>query len=148
MHLSAAALVAVLTAALQAAASPAPLGLRTVNLSNGEQTVARSALAARDSFNCKGSSLCSNSQGFKDQCASAYSKIEDTTYSPGGAKSGVCSGHCGIFIQNTPGKTCPVKATGQDLRNAYNEIRKNGCQSCGSDVNGECQVTINYVASC
>jgi len=141
-----------LAAALTAQASPA-ISFRSVNLDNGEQTVAaqvevRSMLEGRDTYNCKGSSLCSTKQSFKDECSSAYAKIEDTTYTAGGTKSGVCSGHCGIFIQNYPGKKCPVGATGQDLRDSYNAIRSQGCQACGSDVNGECEVTINYVASC
>ncbi|KAK3064487.1 hypothetical protein LTS18_006790 [Coniosporium uncinatum] len=134
-----------------------PGGLYTVNLDNGNSTVttsaeiqyeARSILDKRDEFNCKGSSLCSNGQGFKNQCQNAYNRIEDTTYNVGGAKSGTCDGNCGIFLQGANGQSCPVGATGQDLRNAYNAIRGAGCQACGSVINGACQVTINYVTGC
>ncbi|KDR77751.1 hypothetical protein GALMADRAFT_245868 [Galerina marginata CBS 339.88] len=130
-----------------------------VNLNNGVTTVnvevapgdveVGEALFKRDTFNCKGSSRCSNSQGFKNQCSTAFNLIENTTYRPGGGgASGVCSGNCGIFIQSTPGNNCPVGASGQDMRNAYNAIRANGCQACGSDVNGECEITINFVTGC
>ncbi|KDR77756.1 hypothetical protein GALMADRAFT_65531 [Galerina marginata CBS 339.88] len=125
-------------------------GVSTVSVEVGPDNVAaRSALFERDTFNCKGSSRCSNSQGFKNQCLSAFNLIEDTIYRPGGGgASGVCSGNCGIFIQSTPGNNCPVNIDGQNLRNAYNLIRGAGCQACGSDVNGECEVTINFVTGC
>lgn len=67
----------------------------TVLLSNGTMTVAvevesgealdERAIFGRSSVDCKGSGRCTNNQGFKDQCLSAYSKIEDTTYTSGGA---------------------------------------------------------------
>jgi len=65
-------LVAFMAAVMSVQATPA--GLYTVNLDNGNSTVtasaemqyeARSILDKRDEFNCKGSSLCSNRQGFK-----------------------------------------------------------------------------------
>jgi len=66
------AVVAFMAAVLSVQATPG--GLYTVNLDNGNSTVttsaeiqyeARSILDKRDEFNCKGSSLCSNGQGFK-----------------------------------------------------------------------------------
>lgn len=77
-------------------AFPSPSALtETIMLSNGTMTVAvevesrevlnERVILARSSVDCKGSSRCTNSQGFKDQCRDAYSKIEDTTYTTGGA---------------------------------------------------------------
>lgn len=79
-----------------ASAIPSPSALtETIMLSNGTMTVAveveasesldERAILGRSSVDCKGSSRCTNSQGFKDQCRDAYSKIEDTTYTTGGA---------------------------------------------------------------
>ena len=80
--------------ALPSPAIAAP-GTETIYLDNGNDTVpvvvelpnadtAPGALARRDWVDCKGSSLCNNRQPFKDQCAQAKAKIEDTRYSPGG----------------------------------------------------------------
>ncbi|KAK0668402.1 meiotically up-regulated gene family-domain-containing protein [Cercophora samala] len=155
----------VLAGLAYAAPQPNPL-LETVMLSNGDTTVAVQVeavtpvgggphtggeifargdiLARQDSINCKGSSACSNRQGFKDSCLTAKNKIEDTTYASGGAKSGTCSGNCGVFVQ---GKDCI--ASGAVLRSAYDAIRRNGCQACGSaHWNNGCYITINYITGC
>ena len=108
MHASRIIQLSVILAGLACAApqpKPNPL-VETVMLSNGDTTVAVEVeavspvgglhtggeivargqiLARQDSVNCKGSSRCSNKQGFKDQCARAKNKIENTTYSTGGA---------------------------------------------------------------
>lgn len=79
-----------------ASAFPSPSALtETIMLSNGTMTVAvevessevldKRAILARSSVDCKGSSRCTNSQGFKDQCRAAYSRIEDTIYTTGRA---------------------------------------------------------------
>ncbi|KAK4664250.1 uncharacterized protein QC763_503912 [Podospora pseudopauciseta] len=166
MHFSQIIQFTLVLAGLACAAPQSNPLLETVMLSNGETTVAvqveamspastgshiggeilaRGQLVSRqDSINCKGSSLCSNRQGFKDSCTTAKNKIEDTTYASGGAKSGTCSGNCGIFVQ---GKDCI--ATGAVMRNAYNAIRNNGCQACGSaHWNNGCYITINYITGC
>lgn len=78
-----------------ASAFPSPSALtETIMLSNGTMTVAvevesregldERSILGRSSVDCKGSALCSNSLGFRDQCLSAYSKIEDTIYTTGG----------------------------------------------------------------
>ncbi|KAJ2998769.1 hypothetical protein NUW58_g218 [Xylaria curta] len=124
---------------------------KAITLSNGDTTVGAevNALDTRDIFaradvDCKGSSLCSNSQSFKDSCARARGKIEDTTYTSGGAKSGVCDGHCGLFVQ---GSGCSTNGAG--LANGYDLIRAGGCQACGSlHTGGGCLITMNYVTGC
>lgn len=78
-----------------ASAIPSPSALtKTIMLSNGTMTLAvevesgesldAGAILGRSSVDCKGSGLCTNGQEFKDQCLSAYSKIEDTIYTTGG----------------------------------------------------------------
>jgi hypothetical protein len=43
------------------------------------------SLQSRTSLpNCKGSSFCSNSQGFKDDCAAASASVQPTSYTKGG----------------------------------------------------------------
>jgi hypothetical protein len=141
-----------------AAATPSP---DTIELFNGDGVVTTTVgerdlnvLATRGGV-CSGSALCSNSQSLKNACETAYNRIEQTTYSNSGSKSGVCDGHCGIFVQGTykdgAGKTQQCTATGADLQNAYNTIRNDGCQTCGhipSAQSSSCLLKIDYVASC
>lgn len=85
---------AALAGIVHAMPSPSPL-TETIMLSNGTMTLPvevesiealdERSILGRSSVDCKGSSLCSNRQGFKDSCKTAYNKIEDTTYSSGGA---------------------------------------------------------------
>jgi hypothetical protein len=66
--------------------------LETINLHNGNGTSAvtigvpnvgaSKLLGVRNP--CSGSSLCSNSQGFKNDCQNAYYHLEQTTYKSGG----------------------------------------------------------------
>ncbi|KAK5634942.1 hypothetical protein RRF57_010654 [Xylaria bambusicola] len=72
-------------------AIPSPLS-STIMLSNGNETVAvevdgldTRAIVSRSDTDCKGSSRCTNAQSFKDQCARAKNKLEDTIYTSGGA---------------------------------------------------------------
>lgn len=64
---------------------------QTVNLFNGEGVTAATVggVAERgvlDTRNvCSGSSKCSNSQDMKNACAGAYSRLQGTLYSDGGA---------------------------------------------------------------
>jgi hypothetical protein len=141
-----------------AAAAPSP---DTVDLDNGEGVTTTTVgerdlnlLAARGGV-CSGSALCSNSQSLKNACETAYNRIEQTTYANSGSKSGVCDGHCGIFVQGTykdsSGNTQQCTATGADLQNAYNTIRGDGCQTCGrisSAQSSSCLLKIDYVSSC
>lgn len=67
----------------------------SITLSNGRSTVPidfdadqaadTPAISVRADVDCKGSSLCRNNQDFKDQCARARGKIENTEYRSGGA---------------------------------------------------------------
>ncbi|KDR79682.1 hypothetical protein GALMADRAFT_208961 [Galerina marginata CBS 339.88] len=136
-----------LVAFLAIAAAPASAlylnnGVSIVEVSVESET--NSTLARRDDFNCKGSSRCTNAQGFKNQCTAAFNLIEDTVYTVGGAGSGTCSGSCGVFVQGT----CPGGVSGAALRTGYNNIRASGCQACGSDQFGSCEITINFVTGC
>ncbi|KAK4642580.1 hypothetical protein QC761_0085990 [Podospora bellae-mahoneyi] len=166
MHFSQIIQLSIVLAGLACAApQPNPV-LETVMVSNGDTTVAVQVealspvgtgpftggeiiargeiLARQDSVNCKGSSRCSNSQGFKDQCLRAKNKIENTTYTTGGAASGTCDGNCGLFVQ---GNGC--SASGDVMRSAYDAIRRNGCQACGSaHWNNGCYITVNFVTGC
>ncbi|KAI0509136.1 meiotically up-regulated gene family-domain-containing protein [Xylaria bambusicola] len=140
-------LSAILAGAVYAIPSPLP---NTIMLSNGNETVAvevdgldTRAIFGRSDTDCKGSYFCTNKQWFKDQCARAKDKLEDTIYTSGGAKSGVCDGWCGLFVK---GKGC--SATGAELANGYDLIRAGGCQACGSLYAGSCTITIDYVSGC
>ncbi|KAJ6618266.1 meiotically up-regulated gene 117 protein [Mycena sp. CBHHK59/15] len=96
-------------------------------------------------LDCKGSSLC----GTLDvaSCDAARDKLVNTTVyrtDEGAAQTGVCSGHCGLFVQ---GDDCQFD--GYSMVEAYEEIRGNGCKKCGSKrFLDACLITVNYVASC
>lgn len=143
----------ILLASVLVNAAPNPTPHDIVNLDNGVSTVPVSLLersasplvARKDSYpNCKGSSRCSNDQGFKNACAAANERVQPTIYKSGGDRSGVCSGHCGLFVQ---GEDCEV--TGIQLTEAYKDLLNYGCQTCGSvQVGDNCIITVNYVGSC
>jgi hypothetical protein len=141
-----------------AQAIPAPE--QTIALFNG-QDITNTTIGARDldlvarGGVCSGSARCSNSQSLKNACTDAYNRIQQTTYSNGGDKAGVCSGHCGIFVQGTykdsQGKKQQCTAQGYDLQGAVNTIRAAGCQTCGiidSSQAKECKLKVDYVSSC
>ncbi|KAJ7074359.1 meiotically up-regulated gene family-domain-containing protein [Mycena amicta] len=96
-------------------------------------------------INCKGSSLCGSLSAAS--CDAARDKIVDSTiYRTDGAASltGVCSGHCGFFVQGTG-----CRYDGSTMLEAYAELRADSCQKCGSKryLDG-CEITVNYVSSC
>ncbi|KAF7585733.1 hypothetical protein BBP40_010183 [Aspergillus hancockii] len=81
------------------------------------------ALAEGD-VDCKGSAFC---ERLGSSCDDAYRKvIPSNTYSTY-LDTGTCSGTCGLFVS---GNHCEVM--GQDLMDAYNDIRNRGhCSHCG-----------------
>ncbi|KAJ7105749.1 meiotically up-regulated gene 117 protein, partial [Mycena crocata] len=94
---------------------------------------------------CKGSSLCGSLNSAS--CDAARDKLVDNTIyrTDGNAdQTGVCSGHCGLFVQGTD-----CRYDGVTMRQAYTDIRAGNCKKCGSKryLDG-CQITMNYVASC
>ncbi|KAG6358436.1 hypothetical protein INS49_014320 [Diaporthe citri] len=107
-----------------ASAFPSPPALtETIMLSNGTMTVAVEV----------------ESSEVRDERA-----ILCRSSTTGGAKSGVCSGNCGIFVQNGG-----CSRSGADLRNGYNAVRSGGCQACGSfHDDGGCLITVNFVTGC
>ncbi|KAJ7737197.1 meiotically up-regulated gene family-domain-containing protein [Mycena olivaceomarginata] len=142
--------------ALGTAISAAPKSTSEVTLWNGTNNVSvtidrslEEQIFKRDSFNCKGSSLCSGPLITAGQCQTAFNLIvPGNIYNAGGSASGTCSGHCGVFVQSYDG-TGGCQVSGSQLQSSFNAIRANGCKKCGSDefTNG-CEVTINYVGSC
>ncbi|CAK5264721.1 unnamed protein product [Mycena citricolor] len=96
-------------------------------------------------LNCKGSSLCSILSA--SDCSAAQAKINNSTiYRTDGtaALTGVCSGHCGIFVQGTD-----CRYYGDTMLQAVAALHGNSCQKCGSKRFADgCEITINYVSSC
>ncbi|KAF8184989.1 meiotically up-regulated gene 117 protein, partial [Mycena galopus ATCC 62051] len=95
--------------------------------------------------NCEGSSLCGSLS--VASCDAAKDLIVNTTIyrtDENAAATGVCSGHCGFFVQ---GSLC--RYDGYTMIEAYADIRADGCQKCGSKrFDDGCEITINYVSSC
>lgn len=95
MHLSAFALLAILTSA-NALTNSAPISpinavSHTVNLFNGVNTTMTTVghpdipmLAGGGKNMCAGSALCNNGQPFRDQCAEAFGKVQDVVYTVDG----------------------------------------------------------------
>ncbi|KFY17599.1 hypothetical protein V492_00541 [Pseudogymnoascus sp. VKM F-4246] len=118
-------------ASLSTAAPNPPSTTDYVNLWNGESVTSspirsRSVLAARNP--CSGSSECTNAQWFKNACGVAADRVDaGTTYKNGGDKSGVCDGHCGLFVQGTfkdkRGNTVQCTASGAQLSDAMTLAR-------------------------
>lgn len=103
------------------------------------------ATTVNSGFDCKGSSLCRGLNA--GSCDAARDKIVPTNiYRTDGnaAQTGVCSGHCGLFVQGTD-----CRYDGHTMLDAFNEIRGSGCKKCGSKryLDG-CQITLNYVSKC
>ncbi|KFY27299.1 hypothetical protein V493_03591 [Pseudogymnoascus sp. VKM F-4281 (FW-2241)] len=130
-----------------------------VSLWNGEKVTvnpieSRSVLEARNP--CSGSSSCSNSQGFKNACGVAADRVDaGITYKNGGDKSGVCDGHCGLFVQGSftdhRGNKIQCTASGVQLTDAVSQIHSQDCQTCGWVTTGQndaCKIKFDYVGSC
>ncbi|KAF6838782.1 hypothetical protein CPLU01_02315 [Colletotrichum plurivorum] len=112
-------------------------------------------LEKRDSYDCKGSSMCSSLQvrACDDAVNNKLIRNDDVNYgAPGSGRSrtGACSNifggyGCGVFIQ---GKSHCAR-TGNQMWWDYQDIRKNNCRVCGSKHWGDgCLTTINYVSGC
>ncbi|KAF7322669.1 hypothetical protein HMN09_00045600 [Mycena chlorophos] len=117
------------------------------NISIDGQVAVLTITAVEDNagINCKGSSLCSVLPA--SDCSAAAAQIVNTTVyrtDETAAQTGVCSGHCGIFVQGTD-----CYYDGSSLVEAYAALRSKNCKVCGSQeyLNG-CEITINYVSDC
>ncbi|KAK8093281.1 uncharacterized protein PG998_014682 [Apiospora kogelbergensis] len=111
---------------------------------------ATSIIEARDTFDCKGSSVCRTIPvKFCDETVNLRIKRTDEVLygAPGSGKSmtGACAATCGVFIQG--GAHC--ERSGNQIWWDYQDIRQNGCGICGSKHwGGDCLTTINYVNTC
>ncbi|KNG90772.1 hypothetical protein ANOM_000906 [Aspergillus nomiae NRRL 13137] len=158
MQLTKNAIYAATLLATIAAAVPSPAaGAEKFFLSNGEKSVmveiepsaantanVFQALAEGD-IDCKGSAFC---ERLGSSCDAARRKvIPSNTYttSLGSADTGTCSGTCGLFVS---GENC--QASGEDLINAYNDIRSKGhCTHCGrKQMARGCMIKIDRVTGC
>ncbi|KAJ7078656.1 hypothetical protein C8R44DRAFT_825183 [Mycena epipterygia] len=103
------------------------------------------ASTVNSGIDCDGSGLCPFLS--VSSCDAARAKIVNTTiYRTDGdaPQTGVCSGHCGLFVQGTD---CIYD--GYTMQEAYAEIRAGGCKICGSKrYLDACEITMNYVSSC
>ncbi|GIJ99546.1 hypothetical protein Aspvir_001680 [Aspergillus viridinutans] len=152
------AIYAVTVLATIAAAVPGPIVARGEKFAvfNGEKSVMVEtepsaetgnvliALAEGD-VDCKGSAFC---EKLGSSCDDAYRKVvPSNTYSTYLDKSntGTCSGTCGLFVS---GNHCEVM--GQDLMDAYNDIRNRGhCSHCGrKQIANGCMIKIDRVLGC
>ncbi|KAI3558673.1 hypothetical protein CABS01_07360 [Colletotrichum abscissum] len=117
--------------------------------------VPRGVLDKRDSYDCKGSSLCSSLKvaACDDAVNNKLIRNNDVNYGAPGSgrpKTGACSNifggyGCGVFIQGKSG----CARTGNQMWYDYQDIRANGCRVCGSKHWGDgCLTTINYVSGC
>ncbi|KAH6693628.1 hypothetical protein F5X68DRAFT_247988 [Plectosphaerella plurivora] len=117
--------------------------------------VPRSPLDKRDSFDCKGSSMCAtlNVAACNNAVNFRLIRNNDVNYgAPGSGRrfTGACEqivqGYgCGVFIQ---GKSHCAR-TGNEMWWDYQDIRNNGCRVCGTKHWGDgCMTTINYVSGC
>ncbi|KZL86276.1 hypothetical protein CI238_09148 [Colletotrichum incanum] len=117
--------------------------------------VPRGVLDKRDSYDCKGSSMCSSLKvaACDDAVNNKLIRNDDVNYgAPGSGRSrtGACSNifggyGCGIFIQGKSG----CARTGNQMWWDYQDIRNNNCRVCGSKHWGDgCLTTINYVSGC
>ncbi|KAI9167996.1 hypothetical protein HJFPF1_04140 [Paramyrothecium foliicola] len=120
----------------------------------------RSQIEIRDSFDCKGSSICSTMPVASCDRAVNFNLIRDDGVNygaPGSGRrfTGTCSKYaigglgtqpgCGIFIQ---GKSHCARS-GNEMWWDYQHIRSNGCGKCGTKHWGDgCMTTINYVSTC
>lgn len=115
----------------------------------------KSPLVARDTYDCKGSSLCRSLQvrACDDAVNNKIIRNDDVNYGAPGSgrpRTGECSAiaggfGCGVFIQGQ--KNCA--RTGNQIWHDYQDIRGNGCKICGSKHWGDgCLTTINYVSGC
>lgn len=61
------------------------------------------------------------------------------------ADTGTCGGYCGLFVS---GPHC--EATGQNLKDAYNDIRDKGhCSHCGrKEIVDGCMIKVDPVTGC
>ncbi|KAM0820587.1 hypothetical protein AB5N19_06406 [Seiridium cardinale] len=150
----------VLAVSVTAAPSSDQLGIRTIRLDNGEQSVdavigapkARSVavdnplVARQSSIDCKGSAFCERLGGSCDDALRKVIATNEYSTFQGSQNSGTCSGTCGLFFS---GDHC--QGTGQELIDAYNAIRNTGhCSHCGRyrrDSDG-CMIKIDRVTGC
>ncbi|PKY07527.1 hypothetical protein P168DRAFT_279494 [Aspergillus campestris IBT 28561] len=141
-----------------ALAMPGQLFQRSsVSFFNGEKSIVAEVeedlLTARDllqtrtegDIDCKGSAFC---ERLGSSCDDAYRKVvPGNTYSAylDDSDTGTCSGTCGLFVS---GDRC--SATGQELQEAYDEIRSKGsCTHCGrKEMKDGCFIKIDRVTGC
>ncbi|KAF9892683.1 hypothetical protein FE257_001085 [Aspergillus nanangensis] len=139
------------------AAVPSPVaGSEKFSVFNGEQSVVVESGASRTNttnalqvmadgdVNCKSSALCAT----LTSCDDAYRKVvPSNTYSTfyDDGDTGTCSGWCGLFVS---GDHCQV--LGQDLMDAYKEIRDRGhCSQCErKQIASGCMIKIDRVSGC
>ncbi|KFZ20632.1 hypothetical protein V502_03114 [Pseudogymnoascus sp. VKM F-4520 (FW-2644)] len=162
MQFSTFALWAILASAVNALTNIPPVSLadaqiHTVNLFNGVNTTTATVgrpgmamLAGGRKNMCAGSVRCTNEQGFRDECRTAYTKIDvDVVYTTdSNGAGGVCSGKCGFFLE---GRGC--RATYEEFEAAYLTIRHtNNCLTCGyafkPRTNEKCWIKFDYVSHC
>ncbi|KAH6640172.1 hypothetical protein F5144DRAFT_609227 [Chaetomium tenue] len=148
-------IIASLVFATMDTASAIPLDHDHNHVEDMSSPVPRSVLDKRDSYDCKGSSMCSSLQvrACDDAVNSKLICNDDVNYGAsgsgrpqGGACSNIFGGYgCGIFIQ---GKSHCVR-TGNQMWWDYQDIRKSGCQKCSTKHWGDgCMTTVNYVSGC